>query len=57
LKRRAEQEWQPRPELSVSVVMREDIMNAKLYPSAIVQRTATECYEKTFYTFHSLSSG
>jgi hypothetical protein len=41
-----EQEKQHLPEQCVRIVIRENIMNAVLYLSVIVQRMAIECYSK-----------
>jgi hypothetical protein len=46
LKLRAERAWHHLPELYVSFVTAEDIMNVLIHLTATVQRMITECYEK-----------
>ncbi|MGH9983857.1 MAG: hypothetical protein ACRD8W_07870 [Nitrososphaeraceae archaeon] len=44
MKLRAEQGWRLLPELSVSTVIREGIMNALIHLTAFVQGMDIECY-------------
>lgn len=47
MRQRAALEWRHLPELYVSVVLMEDIMNVLIRLTVTVQKIVTECYKKT----------